>query len=170
MDKFESNTSLISRFFSKVTHASSYALCSCWLCNIAPLRAIKSTNRRFIDKLDDNQPLPSHVKPGIQPIDTPVIFNLATDWSELTPLVQSTEEWVQANATVAAARLAHLATVGWAPNQPALGCSLEYAICSDPESQKKYPQCVCPQPAQRITMLAVVVFLCSPHHHVCKAS
>lgn len=97
----------------------------------------------FIDKISQNQPL-SGVTPGPQSLAAPVIFDLSSDWNESTPLAPGSTAWVAAKAAADTFRTAHLATIGWAPNQMALGTDPEYAICSDPRSQQRYhdfPNC-----------------------------
>lgn len=93
----------------------------------------------FIDSASD-QPLPQGVTAGVQTLQTPVIFDLSTDWSESRPLHPSDPTWAAAKRAALNARLTHLQSLGWAPNQMALGSNIEYAICGDPHSQQKYPQ------------------------------
>ena len=94
----------------------------------------------FIDDVDSDQPLPKGVTPGVQTLQSPVIFDLSTDWSESHPLDPSDDTWAAAKRAALNARLAHLQTLGWAPNQMALGSDIKYAICSDPHSQQSFPQ------------------------------
>jgi hypothetical protein len=107
------------------------------------LSAIRCGNFKvywFIDAVDSDQPLPTGVKPGKQSLDAPIIFDVSVDWSESKPLSSASPEWAKAKRAADNGRTAHLKTLGYAPNQMALGCALEYAICSDPHSQEKYPQ------------------------------
>ena len=98
----------------------------------------------FIDRLRAFQPIDNAsglVVPGPRDLDSPVIFNVVRDVNESFPLTPGSPEWTEAKAAAMSARAAHLATVGWAPNQMSLGNNDSlYAICSDPTSQAKYPQ------------------------------
>ena len=78
-------------------------------------------------------------KTGTLSLDSPVIFDLSTDWSEETPLEPSSPAWASAKSAAEAARLAHLATLTPAPNQMNRGSAHHAAICADPASQKKHP-------------------------------
>ena len=97
----------------------------------------------FIDRIRPGQPIDNSsglITPGPLPLHSPLIFDLLSDVNESFPLTPGTEEWVSAKAMATAARASHLATIGWAPNQIALGNNdTLYAICSDPHSRDKYP-------------------------------
>ena len=54
---------------------------------------------------------PAGVKPGPQPEGKPLVFNLAKDPSEDSPLDSSTADYAQAVKTAEAARVAHLKTI-----------------------------------------------------------
>ena len=92
----------------------------------------------YIDS-GSSTPLPEGIMLGPQSLDRPVIFDLKNDVSENDPLPPETPTWKQAKARAEAARVAHLKTIGWAPNQMLAPGDLSYAICADPHSQEKYP-------------------------------
>jgi hypothetical protein len=88
---------------------------------------------------DMSTPLPAGVKSGVQSLEKPVVFDVSTDWSEDKPLDEASPKYAQAKSAAAAAREAHLKTMGWNINQMGLGGSRDLAICSDPDSENKYP-------------------------------
>ena len=92
----------------------------------------------YIDS-GSSTPLPKGIKVGLQSLERPVIFNLKTDVSEDHPVPPNTPAWTQAKARAEKARVAHLKTIGWAPNQMLAPGDLRYAICADPHSQENYP-------------------------------
>ena len=96
----------------------------------------------FIDRGYPDQPLPKEwaFKAGKQSLSRPVIFDVAHDWGEEHPIAVGTAVWTAAKEAAAAARAAHLKTLGWAPSQTDLGEDIAYSICSDPRSQEKLPQ------------------------------
>jgi hypothetical protein len=85
-------------------------------------------------------PLPKGVnKTGVRTLDTPVIFDLSKDWSESYPLGVNSNTWLNAKAKAEAARTAHLSTLFPVVNQMKRGHDHQYSLCSDPDSEKKYP-------------------------------
>ena len=90
--------------------------------------------------------------------DPPIIFDLAADIGETTPLDLTTPAVAAAHTEIVAAMKAHLATVHLVPNQmigdnqngckksgttaPSCvgGNDIKVAICKDPNSKAKYPQ------------------------------
>lgn len=88
---------------------------------------------------DMSTPMPAGVKSGVQSLEAPVIFDLSTDWSEDKPLEKASPKYAKGKSTAAAARTAHLQTMGWNINQMGLGSSHDLAICSDPDSETKHP-------------------------------
>jgi len=93
----------------------------------------------YIDQ-GSSTPLPEGIVVGPQSLERPVIFDLKTDVSENHPIPAESPLWKQAKATAEAARVKHLQTIGWAPNQMLEPGDLRYAICADPRSQDKYPE------------------------------
>jgi len=75
--------------------------------------------------------------------DPPLLFNISADPSETDQIDATTEEYKAHLAIISAARDAHLATIVPVCSQdkaPCGGDNLTYAVCGDPDSQKKYPQ------------------------------
>ena len=124
--------------FYKATHSEDGPAGAAQLDQLSAVRCGDWKVYYFIDG-DMSIPLPEGVTPGVQTLDAPVIFDLATDWSENAPLSRTAPEYSAAKAAAGAARAAHLATLGQAVNQMGLGCTHDLAICSDPTSQAKYP-------------------------------
>ena len=88
---------------------------------------------------DMSTPLPTGVKSGVQSLEAPVIFDVSLDWSEDKPLDKASAAYATAKSAAAAARDAHLTTMGWNVNQMGLGSSRDLAICSAPDSIAKHP-------------------------------
>ena len=57
---------------------------------------------------ESTTPLPEGIQLGVQTLETPVIFDVSTDWSENSPLSPHSAGWKAAKSTTMAARAAHL--------------------------------------------------------------
>lgn len=73
------------------------------------------------------------------PQHPPLLFNVATDHGESTPIDPTSALYKSTMSTLTAAREAHLATITPVPNQNGRGSDPNYKFCADPHSKDKYP-------------------------------